>query len=63
MDGFFKKANQKVNLGQWPMPAHLDIPYLKDRFLKNLSSKNVSPKLDCCKNMLVNRSSFDKFNA
>ena len=44
MDVFFKKVNQKVNLGLSPphtscLPGHLDIAILKDRFFKNLSKK------------------------
>ena len=40
MDWFFKKVNQKVNLGPWPMPDTRP-PILKDAvFEKKKRSKN-----------------------
>ena len=48
MDMFFKKVNQKVNLGRRPMPdtrrlpARPDIAILKDGFFKNPSNKQTT---------------------
>ena len=43
MDGFFKKANQKVNLGRRQMlpTCPSDITFLKGWFLKNLSKNSM----------------------
>ena len=44
MHGFFKRVNQKVNLGWCPIPTRLDIAISKDGFLKNPSKKVLTER-------------------
>ena len=47
--GFFKKVNQKVNLGRRPKPSRLNIAILKDGFFGKKKKKKKKSKNDIVK--------------